>query len=432
MRRLSLVALLAVTACGEGRSLIDNARYDAAALSASLDDPTSTAGYVIGVFNLRPNAVVDGDTIKVEALDASLRLLAIDTEETFKHEDELRAFESMEWPEYLESMRGSSGKPPKGPTPLGMDAKKFAAEFFEDVYRVRLERDHPKEIRGRYNRHLAYVFAEKDGEWVNYNLECVRAGMSPYFTKYGYSRRFHDQFSRAQEEAREKQLGIWEPGKQHYDDYDVRLAWWNSRGEFVQQFEEQAEGAADHIVLTNWDAMERLGEMRGEWVRVLATVGEVKPRKGRAPARIMLSRRLFEDFPVIAFDDEVVEDSGVEKSLGEYVIVEGRVSRYTYKARSRRKGAQTQLQIELKNPEQVQRSPGWSAIADGPQDQSAPEPVPTETATETQPEIEPEEPDPVAVPDAPPAAPPSTDAPPMNPDSPHGDVPPPPPPPPPT
>ncbi|MBL4687427.1 MAG: thermonuclease family protein, partial [Nannocystaceae bacterium] len=361
---LAVVALAVVAlGCSEGLNRRGAARYDRAALSAALDDPTSNAGHVIGMFALSANGVVDGDTVKVDGLDASLRLLAIDTEETFKHDKALRAYEGMPFPEYLESMRGSSGKPPKGPTPLGMDAKHFAEDFFKGVNVVRLERDHPKEIRGRYNRFLAYVFVEKDGEWINYNIECVRAGMSPYFTKYGYSRRFHDEFSRAQDEARERGVGIWEQGTEHYDDYDDRLAWWNSRAEFAAKFEEQAAGKADHIVLTNWDAMTRLADMRGEWVKVLATVGSVKERKGRAPTRIALSRRLFEDFPVISFDDEVVEASGVSTSLGEFVVVTGRVSRYTYKGRSKRKAPETQLQIELKDADQVLTSPGWTAIA---------------------------------------------------------------------
>ncbi|MEM6990454.1 MAG: thermonuclease family protein [Myxococcota bacterium] len=358
-------AALLAAGCSEGAAMLEATRYDRGSLSAALDDPTSDAGLVIGTFVLAANAVVDGDTIKVEGLDASLRLLAIDTEETFKYEKQLRAYESMAFDKYLESMRGDSGKPPKGATPLGMDAKHFAQEFFKGVTTVRLERDHPKEIRGRYNRYLAYVFVEKDGEWINYNVECVRAGMTPYFTKYGYSRRFHDEFSRAQDEAREAGLGIWEAGTEHYADYDERLAWWNSRAEFAAQFEEEGEGKADHIVLTNWDAMARLDDMRGEWVKVLATVGSVKPRKGRAPARIMLSRRMFEDFPVISFDDEVVDESGIGASAGEFVVVAGNVSRYTYKSRSKRRAPETQLQIELKQPDQVLRSPGWAGVVAG-------------------------------------------------------------------
>lgn len=420
---LPLLAL--AVGCGESLALIDGARYDRAALSASLDDPTSQAGYVMGKFPLSAKAVVDGDTIKVEGLDSSLRLLAIDTEETFKREKDLRAYEGMAFPDYLESMRGSSGKPPKGPTPLGTEAKHFAEEFFKGVTRVRLERDHPKEIRGRYNRYLAYVFAEKDGEWVNYNVECVRAGMSPYFTKYGYSRRFHDEFSLAQEEARARRVGIWEDGTEHYTDYDERIAWWNSRAEFSRRFEEEGEGQPDYVVLTNWDSMSRLADMRGEWVKILATVGEVRPRKGRAPARIMLSRRLFQDFPVISFDDDVVDESGVNDLKGEFVVVTGEVSRYTYKAKSKRRAAQSQLQIELKTPEQVLGSRGWvpagaEGVAERVERQPEPEPEP-ELVPEPEPEApepepaEPEAPEPVTADDAVVAPPPPPPPPPPQP-----------------
>ena len=49
---------------------------------------------------------------------------------------------------------------------------------------------------------MAYAFAEKNGVWVNYNIEAVRAGMTPYFSKYGFSRRFHKEFLAAEEEAK--------------------------------------------------------------------------------------------------------------------------------------------------------------------------------------------------------------------------------------
>ena len=57
-------------------------------------------------------------------------------------------------------------------------------------------------------RYLAYVMVKKDGNWVNYNIECVRHGFSPYFVKYGRSRRFHREFLEAQKLARDAKLGI--------------------------------------------------------------------------------------------------------------------------------------------------------------------------------------------------------------------------------
>ena len=47
-----------------------------------------------------------------------------------------------------------------------------------------------------------WFYDNKGGTWVNYNVEAVRAGMGPYFPKYGQSRRFHPEFVAAQEEAR--------------------------------------------------------------------------------------------------------------------------------------------------------------------------------------------------------------------------------------
>ena len=71
-----------------------------------------------------------GDTIAVEGLDSTLRLLAIDTEETFKKDKERRLFEEG-WDGYMDKRRRNSGRPPKAPTPLGEEAKEFAKAFFE-------------------------------------------------------------------------------------------------------------------------------------------------------------------------------------------------------------------------------------------------------------------------------------------------------------
>ncbi|NJK33305.1 MAG: thermonuclease family protein [Deltaproteobacteria bacterium] len=316
---------------------------------------------LLGEYPLAKNAIVDGDTIKVDGLDASLRLLGIDTEETFKSEKAWRAYEQG-WERYLESEQAKTSRPLKVPTPLGMDAKHWAQEFFRGVTRVRLERDHPKEIRGRFNRHLVYVLVERDGEWVNYNVEAVRAGMSPYFTKYGYSRRFHDEFVQAEDEARAAKRGIWAEGAQCYQDYETRIAWWRGRAEFIAEFEAEAADDPALIVLTNWDAMRRLEDMLGEEVEVLGAVGDVRQGE-RGPKRVLLARRLFQDFPLIFWEDRVYELSGIDGYRGEYVRVRGVVTSYT----DRRSG-ERQLQIEVRNPIQVRlpdyRPPGEPGEAD--------------------------------------------------------------------
>ncbi|MBW1809959.1 MAG: thermonuclease family protein [Deltaproteobacteria bacterium] len=315
-----------------------------------------TPGLLIGEFPLARNDVIDGDTVRVAGLDTSLRLLAIDTEETFKSDADLRLFEAG-FEKYLVAKRAGSVKPVKAATPLGEDAKKFAAEFFDGAKTVRLERDHPKEIRGRFNRYLAYIMVKKKGDWVNYNLECVRVGMSPYFTKYSYSRRFHDQFVQAQKEAQKKGLGIWDPGKQHYRDYPERLEWWNVRADFIKQFEEDAKGKDNHIVLTNWDALRRMEKFVGKEVVILSTVGEVK-LGDKGPTKVMLSRRMMADFPLIFFDKGVFGSSRIARFSGEFVRVTGIVTRYRNRHDNRE-----ELQIEIKLPGQIvgsELSPNYS------------------------------------------------------------------------
>ncbi|MBV1857004.1 MAG: thermonuclease family protein, partial [Nannocystaceae bacterium] len=326
-------------------------------------------------------AVVDGDTLKVSGLDSSLRLLGIDTEETFKSEKDLRLYESLGFEAYMAKKGEGTDRPAKCATPLGDQAKYFARDFFVGDVSVKLERDHPKDMRGRFGRLLTYVFVKRDDVWVNYNVEAVRAGMSPYFTKYGYSRRFHDEFVQAQNEAREAKRGIWDPSLEHYRDYDRRLQWWEARGEFIARFEKDAEGRDDMIMLGHWDALDRIAAMEGQEIEVLAGVGEIYPGEGARPTRVMLSRRMFSDFPLIFFDEDVVLSSRIEEARGEFARVRGTVSAYTYRSRRRRDGAdRTQLQIEVKVSQQVIISdtapgaPSRTTLPPAPQPEDAPDP----------------------------------------------------------
>ncbi|MBL8945968.1 MAG: thermonuclease family protein, partial [Myxococcales bacterium] len=287
--------------------------------------------------------------------------IGLDCEETFKSDKALRAYE-VGFAEYLANEQKKASRPVKVPTPLGMDAKHFAEEFFDGVTTVRLERDHPKDIRDRYNRYLAYVFAQKKGEWVNYNVECVRAGMSPYFDKYGRSTRFHEDFVQAQREAQAAKRGIWEPGAEHYVDYSARLAWWSARAEFVTAFQNDAHDNPKLIALTHWDALEQLEGYVGDEVELLATVGDIRMGKGGAPTRVMLARRMFSDFALVFFDDEVFAASRIAEAKGEFVRVRGTVSEYQFKGKRGRKG-EKQLQMVVSRPEQVTFVDTWSAAA---------------------------------------------------------------------
>jgi endonuclease YncB( thermonuclease family) len=342
-RLLLLVALTCATAgCVESAQARRYSRQRAQAALIELETP----GLVIGEFALAGKAVVDGDTIKVEGLDASLRLLALDTEETIKDKQSRREVDS-DFERYLADRRGDSRHPVKAGTPMGEAAKRFAVEFFEGVETVRLERDHPKEIRDRYDRYLAYAFAVKDGKWVNYNVECVRAGMSPYFTKYSYSRRFDAEFTAAEAEARAARRGIWAPGAQAYDDYAERKPWWDSRARFLKQFEQDAAGRDDFVMLTHWDSLRQLEARKGQEVTVLGLVSEVS-FGDRGPSRVLLSRRMFGDLAVVFFDRDVFAASGVARYRGEFIRVTGVVGEYQNRRTKRR-----QLQLLVNLPSQV-------------------------------------------------------------------------------
>ncbi|MBS1122586.1 MAG: hypothetical protein H6Q90_4814 [Deltaproteobacteria bacterium] len=305
-------------------------------------------GLEIGEFRL--TKVVDGDTIKVDGLDASLRLVGIDAEETFKNEADRRAVET-DWQKYLKDKRGTSRHPVKIASPLGEQAKAFAKNWFAGVDRVKLERDHPAEIRDRYNRYLAYVLAQKQGVWQVYNVEVVRAGMAPYYPKYGYSRLYHKEFLAAQAEAKAAHRGIWAPGAMAAPDYPEREVWWTARGTFVEEFRKEAEGKADYIDITHWDSMKQLEAHLGKEVHLLATVDDVQV-SGKGPARATLSHTMHSGFPLIFFDRDVLGTSGLEQWKGEFVVVTGTPTFYENKHTHKK-----QLQIQIDRASQIKLSP---------------------------------------------------------------------------
>jgi endonuclease YncB( thermonuclease family) len=300
-------------------------------------------GLLIGEYRLAESPVVDGDTIRVEGVDGSIRLLSIDTKEKLRGRAD-RAAAAQDFEQYVAKKRGEATRPQKAGTPMGEEASKFAKAFFNGAETVRLERDDAKEIRGHYGRLLAYAFVEKNGRWTSYNVECVRAGMSPYFTKYGYSHRFHNQLAHAEIEARQAKRGIWDPDAQGYGDYDERKAWWNARAEFIRAFEHEANRRNDYVQLSHWDAFEQLEEKLGQEVSVLSTVDKIQHFKGLV--RVSLAKQRGKGFPVIFFDRDVFDESGIERFKREPVKVRGTVERYE-------KGNYRTLQIVVKEPTQV-------------------------------------------------------------------------------
>jgi micrococcal nuclease len=87
--------------------------------------------------------------------------------------------------------------------PMGKVASRYTQKKLTDKY-VKLEFEINR-LRGNHGRLLAYVFI--DGK--NFNLDLVRQGLSPYYTKYGKSQKYDAEFRAAEKQARKEKLNIW-------------------------------------------------------------------------------------------------------------------------------------------------------------------------------------------------------------------------------
>lgn len=271
-----------------------------------------------------PGGVVDGDTLKAVGYTESLRLLHIDTEELLhKKADRKRA--RSDWEGYLAEKTDEEGFATFG-TPMGEEAKDFARDFFEGVDKIWLEYESPRRTEGYFERHLVYVWIRDGDQWLNYNVEAVRAGMSPYHTKYGFSERHHDEMVAAQREARQNERGIWAPDAESYPDYDERLEHFNERAEQIGTFRDRFEGASGYVDLATDTAYADLRDRLGRRAVVFGEVGYFA--ETRDPQRIRLRYRYQRDFLVVAFEPVEITDHDVDIEEGDYIYVEGVVSMY--------------------------------------------------------------------------------------------------------
>lgn len=314
------------------------------------------ADLTLGEFMLDPTgAILDGDTVKVFGLDSSLRLIGIDTEETFKNRADKVAART-DFDAYAKAKRGREPFPVKYGTEAGEEAAAFARKWFRGVQRVRLEYDEPLRKLDVFGRHLVHIFGLKKGRWYHYNVDCVRAGWSPYFMKYGYSERFHEAFEDAQEEAREDGLGIWGDAVEHYPDYDERLPWWTRRAEQLKHFKEAHGDDPRYVMLGVPGAFDRLIAAAGQSRIVFGTMTSDTPPDPLPHLRFFPHMERT-SFSIVTMDKHQMDRLELEKHLGYYVYMDGIVTLYRGRP-----------QFRAESIARVWTEPGWPLATDDDQD----------------------------------------------------------------
>lgn len=289
-------------------------------------NPVPTDPLVIGTFALAPNGVIDGDTVRV-VNKPSIRVLCVDTEETFKKDQHRRAAE-INFAAYAREMRGDSKVPVKFGTPAGEAAKTFAKQLMTGVTNVRLERD---EKSGRdldsFGRMLCYVIALRPEGEVNLSEALIRSGHSPYFVKYGRSNRFHERFLKAEAEARAAKRGIWGAGgAAHYPDYEERLRWWHARDKQLHAWQHVAS-LPDHITLGTPTADEQLRTLVGKSVTVFGSFERLIESKTGSKI-LILSHRKKRGLPLVVFQKSIFAQLDLHGIVTRYSTVTGKISLY--------------------------------------------------------------------------------------------------------
>lgn len=230
----ALLTTAVIAGCDAGRAETQEAGADPAlaAVELAVEAPTELFEVV---------RVVDGDTIHIQRGGEvqKLRLLSVDTEE---------------------KLSGRTNVDPNKPeTVYGQACADWAVDFFATralvggVQKVGLRFPEGVERADVYGRLLCHVLLP-DG--TDFNLLLVAEGRSPYFNKYGNSLIDDAGFRAAQESARERQLGIWDPATNQPADadapaakrpYDRLLPWWERRAVAIDEY--RARAAEDATVL---------------------------------------------------------------------------------------------------------------------------------------------------------------------------------------
>ncbi|WP_414545519.1 thermonuclease family protein [Nostoc sp. CCY0012] len=164
--------------------------------------------------------VVDGDTVYVEEFQKSIRILSLDTEESYS----------------------AGGKPV---TPWGKKATEYAKSLLPEGSKVILEfqgQESADEVWERYvdnfGRGLAWLHLN-DGR--DFQEIMIQSGYSPYFSKYGYAEwtELHHKYTQAERVAQTANIGVWnqaEVNGSQMRNYAVLASWWDLRAQLIEEY----------------------------------------------------------------------------------------------------------------------------------------------------------------------------------------------------
>lgn len=201
--------------------------------------------------------VVDGDTIRVFIAesndDESLRILALDTEET----------------------NAGSSKPV---TPWGQKAKERAESFFAEGDRVTLEFPGTEDLevclqkyRGNFGRLLVFVYKDD----VDFQEIMIREGFSPYFVKYGNAvfAENHQRYRAAARIAQQQNIGVWNQlavNGSEVRNYAALTTWWQLRASIIEEYR-QIVGTQANLLNSRLDYLAIEEKARNEESAIIFT-----------------------------------------------------------------------------------------------------------------------------------------------------------------
>ena len=254
--------------------------------------------------------VTDGDTLRLAGGRAGARAFAssrVDAEEIWHTGEERdRAAAAADFDALRPTQAGRRDAPVKFGTPAGEAAKGLREGVLHAASAtVRLERDELGRDFDGHGRLLAHVFFAKDGKDVLFAEALVRAGLSPYFVKYGRSRRFDARLGRAGRGRRPDgpDAASWATAVRHYPDYAERLVWWEARAKQVDAWRAEVRAAADPSTFVELGVASdsaRLPSLLGRRSRS-SERSSTSTRRGR-PSASCSSTNPHRPFPIVIFD----------------------------------------------------------------------------------------------------------------------------------